>query len=84
METPGLYKTKTNCYETFFTLLFLKTLSDKFAGGPVGVKNIATALGEDDGTIEDVVEPYLIQLGFVERTSRGRMLTEKGKEYLEK
>ena len=65
-------------------ILFLKTLSDKFAGGPVGVKNIATAMGEDDGTIEDVVEPYLIQLGFIERTPRGRVLTEKGKEYLNK
>ncbi len=65
-------------------IIFLKTLSEKFGGGPVGVKNIATAMGEDDGTIEDVVEPYLIQLGFVERTSRGRLLTEKGKEYLKK
>ncbi len=63
-------------------ILFLKTLSEKFGGGPVGVKNIATAMGEDDGTIEDVVEPYLIQLGFIERTPRGRVLTESGKEYL--
>jgi Holliday junction DNA helicase RuvB len=63
-------------------ILFLKTLSEKFDGGPVGVKNIATAMGEDDGTIEDVVEPYLIQLGFIERTPRGRVLTESGKEYL--
>ncbi len=65
-------------------ILFLKTLSEKFSGGPVGVKNIATAMGEDDGTIEDVVEPYLIQLGFIERTPRGRVLTDKGKEYLQK
>lgn len=64
-------------------IIFLKTLSEKFGGGPVGVKNIATAMGEDDGTIEDVVEPYLIQLGFIERTPRGRVLTEKGKEYLQ-
>lgn len=63
---------------------YLKTLSEKFGGGPVGVKNIATAMGEDDGTVEDVVEPYLIQLGFIERTPRGRILTEKGKEYLKK
>jgi Holliday junction DNA helicase RuvB len=41
-------------------------------------------MGEDEGTIEDVVEPYLIQLGFIERTPRGRVLTQKGKEYLEK
>jgi Holliday junction DNA helicase RuvB len=65
-------------------ILFLKTLSEKFGGGSVGVKNIATAMGEDDGTIEDVVEPYLIQLGFLERTPRGRILTEKGKDYLKK
>jgi holliday junction DNA helicase RuvB len=63
-------------------IIFLKTLSEKFSGGPVGVKNIATAMGEDDGTVEDVIEPYLIQLGFIERTPRGRVLTEKGKGYL--
>lgn len=63
-------------------IAFLKTLSEKFGGGPVGVKNIATAMGEDEGTIEDVVEPYLIQLGFLERTPRGRTLSEKGKSYL--
>lgn len=65
-------------------IAFLTTLRDKFGSGPVGLKNIATALGEDEGTLEDVVEPYLIQLGLIERTSRGRILTEKGKRYLEK
>ncbi len=65
-------------------LVFMKTILEKFGGGPVGVKNIATAMGEDEGTIEDVVEPYLIQLGFLERTPRGRIITEKGKEYLKK
>jgi Holliday junction DNA helicase RuvB len=65
-------------------ILLMKTVLEKFGGGPVGVKNIATAMGEDEGTIEDVVEPYLIQLGFLERTPRGRSLTEKGKEYLKK
>lgn len=63
--------------------LFMETIKNKFGGGPVGVKNLAAALGEDEGTLEDVVEPYLIQLGFVERTSRGRAITQKGKEYLE-
>jgi holliday junction DNA helicase RuvB len=62
--------------------LILETLRDKFNGGPAGIKNLAAATGEDEGTIEDVVEPYLIQLGLIERTSRGRVLTEKGKEYL--
>ncbi len=60
----------------------LKTIRDKFSGGPVGVKNLAAATGEDDGTIEDVTEPYLIQLGLLERTPRGRSLTEKGKQYI--
>jgi Holliday junction DNA helicase RuvB len=60
----------------------LKTIRDKFGGGPVGVNNLAAATGEDDGTIEDVTEPYLIQLGLLERTPRGRQLTEKGKEYI--
>jgi Holliday junction DNA helicase RuvB len=60
----------------------LKIIRDKFSGGPVGVKNLAAATGEDDGTIEDVTEPYLIQLGLLERTPRGRQLTEKGKEYI--
>lgn len=63
-------------------ILVLDTLKTKFNGGPAGVKNIAAATGEDEGTIEDVIEPYLIQLGLIERTPRGRMLTEKGKEYI--
>jgi Holliday junction DNA helicase RuvB len=65
-------------------IVILKTLKEKFGGGPTGVKNLAAATGEDEGTIEDVVEPYLIQLGLIERTPRGRVLTEKGREYLEK
>jgi holliday junction DNA helicase RuvB len=63
-------------------IVILAAIRDKFNGGPVGVKNLAAATGEDEGTIEDVIEPYLIQLGLIERTPRGRMLTEKGKEYL--
>lgn len=65
-------------------VLILRTLKEKFHGGPTGVKNLAAATGEDEGTIEDVVEPYLIQLGLIERTSRGRILTDKGKSYLQK
>jgi Holliday junction DNA helicase RuvB len=63
-------------------ITLMKTIRDKFSGGPVGVKNLAAATGEDEGTIEDVTEPYLIQLGLLERTPRGRQLTEKGKEYI--
>ncbi|MBP6858080.1 MAG: Holliday junction branch migration DNA helicase RuvB [Candidatus Pacebacteria bacterium] len=65
-------------------VLLMKTIMEKFNNGPVGIKNLSAALGEDEGTIEDVMEPYLIQLGFLERTPRGRTLTEKGKEYLKK
>ncbi len=52
------------------------TIIDKFGGGPVGLSTIATGIGEDAGTVEDVYEPYLIQQGFLKRTPRGRMATE--------
>ena len=54
---------------------FLLTIMDKFAGGPVGIDNLASAVGEDRETLEDVVEPYLIQQGLVQRTPRGRIVT---------
>ncbi len=54
----------------------LLTIIDKFRGGPVGVSTIATAIGEDPGTVEEVYEPYLIMEGFIKRTPRGRMATE--------
>ncbi|MBQ0074894.1 MAG: Holliday junction branch migration DNA helicase RuvB [Prevotella sp.] len=54
----------------------LLTIIDKFQGGPVGISTIATAIGEDAGTVEDVYEPYLIMEGFLKRTQRGRMATE--------
>ena len=54
----------------------LLTLIDKFQGGPVGISTIATALGEDPGTIEEVYEPFLIKEGFIKRTPRGREVTE--------
>ena len=53
----------------------LHTILDKFAGGPVGVDNLAAAIGEERDTIEDVLEPFLIQQGFLQRTSRGRVAT---------
>jgi len=53
----------------------LRAIMEKFDGGPVGIDNIAAAIGEERGTIEDVIEPYLIQQGFLMRTSRGRMAT---------
>lgn len=54
---------------------FLKTIIEKFSGGPVGIENLAASVGEDRDTLEDVVEPYLIQQGFVQRTPRGRVAT---------
>ncbi|MCM1105001.1 MAG: Holliday junction branch migration DNA helicase RuvB [bacterium] len=54
----------------------LHTMIDKFAGGPVGLDTLAAAIGEDAGTIEDVYEPYLIQNGFINRTPRGRVVTD--------
>jgi Holliday junction DNA helicase RuvB len=53
----------------------LSTMLDKFAGGPVGVDNLAAAIGEERDTIEDVIEPFLIQQGFLQRTARGRVAT---------
>jgi Holliday junction DNA helicase RuvB len=62
----------------------LMTIIDKFKGGPVGLKTIATAVGEDEGTIEEVYEPFLIQEGFMMRTSRGREVTELAYKHLGK
>jgi Holliday junction DNA helicase RuvB len=53
----------------------LHAILDKFGGGPVGVDNLASAIGEERDTIEDVLEPFLIQQGFLQRTSRGRVAT---------
>lgn len=56
--------------------LILVTMIERFNGGPVGLDNLAAAIGEDRGTIEDVYEPYLIKNGFIVRTPRGRMVSE--------
>ena len=56
---------------------FLEAILHKFSGGPVGLENVAAAIGESTDTIEDVIEPYLIQQGFLQRTPRGRMATER-------
>lgn len=60
----------------------LKSIIEKFNGGPVGIEAIASSIGEEQTTIEDVYEPYLLQIGFLKRTSRGRMVTEKAYEHL--
>lgn len=60
----------------------LMTMIEKFTGGPVGLETLAASIGEDSGTIEDVYEPYLIQNGFLARTPRGRVVTEKAYGHL--
>jgi holliday junction DNA helicase RuvB len=60
----------------------LLTIIDKFKGGPVGISTIATAIGEDSGTVEEVYEPYLIMEGFIKRTPRGREVTELAYKHL--
>ena len=60
----------------------LLTIIDKFKGGPVGINTIATAIGEDGGTVEEVYEPFLIKEGFIKRTPRGREVTELAYEHL--
>ena len=60
----------------------LTHLRDTFGGRPVGLSTLAQVIGEEVPTIEDVVEPYLLQIGFIERTPRGRQITKKGEEYL--
>jgi Holliday junction DNA helicase RuvB len=60
----------------------LRCVVEKFGGGPVGVSTLAVALGEEPETIEDVYEPYLLQLGFLQRTPRGRMVTDLGRTHL--
>jgi holliday junction DNA helicase RuvB len=62
----------------------LQTIIEKFKGGPVGITTIATAVGEEAGTLEEVYEPFLIQEGFLQRTPRGREVTHKAYQHLGK
>jgi Holliday junction DNA helicase RuvB len=59
---------------------YLRAIAQRFNGGPVGLSTIAVAIGEDEGTLEEVYEPYLIQQGLIQRTPRGRVLTPRGRE----
>ncbi|HKG36713.1 MAG TPA: Holliday junction branch migration DNA helicase RuvB [Solirubrobacterales bacterium] len=61
----------------------LRTIATKFAGGPVGLSTLAVAIGEEEDTIEDVLEPYLLQEGLIKRTPRGRVLTPRAFEHLD-
>ena len=60
----------------------LKAIIEKFNGGPVGIEAIASSIGEEQSTIEDVYEPYLLQIGFINRTPRGRIVTQKAYDHL--
>jgi Holliday junction DNA helicase RuvB len=59
----------------------LRTIIDKFGGGPVGLNSLAAAISEEKDAIEDIYEPYLIQVGFIDRTSRGRVATARAYAY---
>ena len=61
----------------------LDAIAHKFGGGPVGLSTLAVSLGEEHDTIEDVYEPYLLQLGFLQRTPRGRVITALGREHID-
>jgi Holliday junction DNA helicase RuvB len=62
--------------------VYLRAIIEKFAGGPVGLNNVAVAIGEDEDTIEDMIEPFLIQIGFLQRTPRGRVATVQAYTHL--
>ena len=61
---------------------YMRVLADTYEGGPAGLEAIAATLGDDSGTLEDVVEPYLLQIGFLARTKQGRKLTAAAREHL--
>ena len=61
---------------------FLEVILEKFDGGPVGIDSIAAAIGEEKGTLEDVLEPYLVQQSFIMRTPRGRIATKHAYEHM--
>lgn len=63
-------------------IALLKAIISKFNGGPVGIDSLSSAIGEEVSTIEDVYEPYLLQMGFLKRTNRGRVVTDKAYEHL--
>jgi Holliday junction DNA helicase RuvB len=60
----------------------LHTIADKFDGGPVGLNNLSTALGEETDTISEKYEPFLIMKGFIQRTQQGRIITARGRQHI--
>ena len=61
---------------------YLQTIKNRFGGGPAGLETIACAIGEEESNLEEVYEPYLLKIGFIDRTPKGRVLTNKGRTYL--
>lgn len=80
MALDKLKVDKLGLDETDYNLLL--AIIEKFNGGPVGIEAIASSIGEEQGTIEDVYEPFLLQQGFLKRTNRGRMVTDKAYQHL--
>ena len=80
MALDKLKVDKVGLDETDYNLLL--SIIERFNGGPVGIEALASSIGEEQTTIEDVYEPYLLQQGFLKRTSRGRMVTDKAYEHL--
>jgi Holliday junction DNA helicase RuvB len=73
-----------NCGFDHMDRLLLLTIIDKFAGGPVGLETLAAAIGEEKDTIEDVIEPFLIQQGYLNRTPRGRTVTPEAYRHFQR
>jgi Holliday junction DNA helicase RuvB len=63
--------------------MILQTMIEKFQGGPVGLETLAATIAEDAGTLEDVYEPYLLKCGFIQRTPRGRVVTDLAYRHLQ-
>jgi len=79
----ALDKLKVDCLGLdSIDIKYLRAIIERFKGGPVGIESLSSAIGEESITLEDVVEPYLLQLGFINRTPKGRMVSEKAKEHL--
>ena len=68
---------------TFMDESILQLMSKEFNGGPVGIDSLAASLSEDSSTLEDVYEPFLVQKGFLQRSPKGRILTERGFSYIQ-
>lgn len=80
----ALDKLKVDHLGHLITLIikYLKGIIERFKGGPVGLEALASSIGEEAMTLEDVYEPYLLQIGFINRTPRGRIVTDKAYRHL--